>query len=207
MLRIPCSGVNVILTAANIFMISNHVSPLQAVEILKVVVEPTILGAGVLEDKQQGKKESSSAEDGWPLGLQRLNRSVGLARSLDLSGSVSFSTLLTFFASSSSSSFDLESEETEGSFPSSIRANTGGFGTLSSSPPQRQPHSSHKIKKNQTDKKPRNWLCSLCSKPVSDDEDRDRLTVMTKMVPLISLGYLLEEERKAMASINRKSDF
>ena len=49
-------------------------------------------------------------EDGWPLGLQPVNLRVGLVRNRNLSGSVSFSTLLTASPTNTDSSSDLDTE-------------------------------------------------------------------------------------------------
>lgn len=49
-------------------------------------------------------------EGGWPLGLQPVNLRVGLVRNRNLSGSASFSTLLTASPTSTDSSSDLDTE-------------------------------------------------------------------------------------------------
>lgn len=56
-------------------------------------------------------------EDGWPLGLRPLNARVGFVRNRNLSGSVSFSTLLSGSPTSlTDSSSDLETEVTSSCF-------------------------------------------------------------------------------------------
>ncbi|KAK9169645.1 hypothetical protein Syun_001785 [Stephania yunnanensis] len=63
----------------------------------------------------QGGPIILSQEEGWPLGLQPLNMRVGLVRTRDFSGSISFNTLITRSPSSSTdSSSDLDTEIEEG---------------------------------------------------------------------------------------------
>ncbi|KAK9098551.1 hypothetical protein Syun_025596 [Stephania yunnanensis] len=62
----------------------------------------------------QGGPIIFSQEEGWPSGLQPLNMRVGLVRTRDFSGSISFNTLITGSPSSStdsSSDLDIEIEE------------------------------------------------------------------------------------------------
>ncbi|KAH9735869.1 peptide transporter family protein [Citrus sinensis] len=152
----------------------------------------------VLLVKSNSSKFMAQQEDGWPLGLRPLNARVGLVRNRNLSGSVSFNTLLTGSPSSSTlSSSDLDTEST-GSF---FRDKSITLGSLigvsnilelSRRSTRRRPTDTLRDQKNY---KPRPWLFSLCSKLTTD-------AVNTNNTP--SLGHFLEAERRA-ASIYRRN--
>ncbi|KAL9270280.1 hypothetical protein AKJ16_DCAP21420 [Drosera capensis] len=135
-------------------------------------------------------------EEGWPLGLQRLNlRAAGqLFRNRDMSaGSVSFSTLLTVSSSPSScSSSDLDTQSTE-SFYQDRSISLGNLIRISMilhisqiSTRGSQPESA-KAKGKKNFNGPFTWLFTLCLKPTCDDHTR---TNNNK-----SLASFLEQER------------
>ncbi|GLT89589.1 hypothetical protein SLE2022_075670 [Rubroshorea leprosula] len=137
-------------------------------------------------------------EEGWPLGLP-LNARIGFLRNLDLSGSVSFSTLLTASPTSSTvSSSDLDTEST-GSFFRDKSITLGSLIGVSSilelSQRSTRRRRMENIKDQKNYKTSRPWLFSLCSKLSTDAVD-------TSTTP--SLGHFLEAERKA-ANVYRRN--
>lgn len=131
-------------------------------------------------------------EDGWPLGLRPLNTRVGLFRSRDFSGSISFSTLATGSSSSSSlSSSDFDTEST-GSFFHDRSITLGNLIGVTNilrlsrrSVRDREPRVLHG--KNY---KPKMWF-SLCAKACANRDS-------PASTP--SLGQFLEVERRAANS-------
>ncbi|KAK9154284.1 hypothetical protein Sjap_001764 [Stephania japonica] len=136
-------------------------------------------------------------EEGWPLGLQPLNMRVGLVRSRDFSGSISFNTLITGSPSSSTdSSSDLDTEST-GSFFHDKSITLGSLigasriFELSGRSIRGRRAESLKAKTNY---KSKTWLFSLCSKVSVDTES-------VRSPP--SLGQFLEVERRAATDYRR----
>ncbi|OAY43594.1 uncharacterized protein LOC110620702 [Manihot esculenta] len=137
-------------------------------------------------------------ETGWPLGLRPLNARIGLVRNQELSGSNSFSTLLTGSPSfTADSSSDLDTEST-GSFFHDKSITLGSLIRVSSIL-ELSRRSTRRIRtaetlrdKNNCKSKP--WFFSLCSKLSSDDVNENDTP---------SLGHFLEEERRA-ANIHRR---
>ncbi|GAB2235667.1 hypothetical protein Droror1_Dr00026100 [Drosera rotundifolia] len=136
-------------------------------------------------------------EEGWPLGLQRLNvRAAGqLVRNRDMSaGSVSFSTLLTVSSSPSScSSSDLDTQSTESFYQdrSISLGNLIGISTILHisriSTTGSQPESA-KAKGKKNCNGLFTWLFTLCWKPASNDQMRTSSNQ--------SLSSFLEQERR-----------
>ncbi|KAB1224081.1 hypothetical protein CJ030_MR2G021713 [Morella rubra] len=136
--------------------------------------------------------------EGWPLGLRPFNASVALARNRDLSGSISFSTMLTGSpASSTISSSDLDTESA-GSFfhDKSITLGSliGVSGILELSRRSTRGRAAETLR-DRKNKQPKPWLFSLCSKLSTD-------AVTVSNTP--SLGNFLEAERRA-ASVCRRN--
>nr|DAD25853.1 TPA_asm: hypothetical protein HUJ06_027321 [Nelumbo nucifera] len=137
-------------------------------------------------------------DDGWPLGLQPLNMRVGLVRTRDFSGSISFNTLLTGSPSSSTdSSSDLDTEST-GSF---FRDKSITLGSLigvssildfSARSVRGRRAEALRVKKNY---RPKIWLFSLCTKGNAGDVDS------VNNAP--SLRHFLEVERRAASDYRR----
>lgn len=138
-------------------------------------------------------------EEGWPLGLRPLNARVGLVRNRDLSGSISFNTLLTGSPTSSTiSSSDLDTEST-GSFfhDKSITLGSliGVSNILELSRRSTRGRTAETLREGKN-QKPKHWLFSLCSKLTTD-------AVNVSNTP--SLGHFLEAERRAAASVYRRN--
>ncbi|XP_021289815.1 uncharacterized protein LOC110420769 [Herrania umbratica] len=134
-------------------------------------------------------------EEGWPLGLQPLNARIGLVRTRDFSGSVSFSTLLTASPSSSSiSSSDLDTQST-GSFFHDNSITLGSLLGVSSFLELSRRSTRRRTTETLRDQKSRPWLFSLCSKQSTDAVDTNNAQ---------SLGHFLEVERRA-ANIYRRN--
>ncbi|XP_048234713.1 uncharacterized protein At3g17950 isoform X2 [Ricinus communis] len=148
----------------------------------------------------------SQQEEGWPLGLQPLNMRVGLPRNGDFSGSVSFNTLLTGSPTSStdSSSSDLDTEST-GSFfhDKSITLGSliGGSNILELSRKSSRVRKVEVLRDKKSNKKPRTWLFSLCSR---DTTDARSIVESSNINNPPSLGHFLAVERKA-ANGNRRN--
>ncbi|XP_075637579.1 uncharacterized protein LOC142609754 [Castanea sativa] len=137
-------------------------------------------------------------EEGWPLGLRPLNARVGLERNRDLSGSVSFSTLLTGSPTSSIvSSSDLDTEST-GSFFHDKSITLGSLIGVSSildlSRRSTRGRTSETLREGKNHKH-KSCLFSVCSKLSTD-------AVNASNTP--SLGHFLEEERRA-ATVYRRN--
>lgn len=137
-------------------------------------------------------------EEGWPLGLRPLNARVGFVRNRDLSGSVSFSTLLTGSpASSTISSSDLDTEST-GSFFHDTSITLGSLIGVSSILELSRRSARGRTAETSRDRrnyKPKPWLFSLCSKLTTD-------AVNGSNAP--SLRHFLEAERRT-ASVYRRN--
>ncbi|GMH10145.1 hypothetical protein Nepgr_011986 [Nepenthes gracilis] len=140
-------------------------------------------------------------EDGWPLGLKRLNVRIGLLRNRELSssstssGSASFSTLLT--ASPTSSCPTFSDTQATGSFFKDNRSITLGSLTGISSIVQlsrlsthgRRPESTKGKSKAKKNSQKKTCLYSFCSRLSSDDHARSNETP--------SLGSSFPEEERA----------
>ncbi|PRQ34027.1 hypothetical protein RchiOBHm_Chr5g0064221 [Rosa chinensis] len=150
-------------------------------------------------------------EEGWPLGLQPMHVRVGLAaRDREVSGSVSFNTLLTGSPTSSTdSSSDLDTEST-GSFFHDRSITLGNLiGINSILELSRRSLRGRKTDQICKDKKSSNnnnnntkfRLCcfSLCSRDSTDGENVNG----TKTPP--SLGHFLAEERRAAIDEYRRN--
>ncbi|CAA3024399.1 Hypothetical predicted protein [Olea europaea subsp. europaea] len=135
-------------------------------------------------------------EEGWPLGLEPLNGRVGLARNLDVNGSLSFNALLTVSPTSSNdSSSDLDTESTGSFFPDKS-ITLGSLIGLSNvldlshrSTRGRLPEPT----RNKKSYKHKSCFFSLCSKTTD--------VVSTNTTS--SLGHFLEEERRAASNYRR----
>ncbi|KAI4356464.1 hypothetical protein L6164_000486 [Bauhinia variegata] len=136
-------------------------------------------------------------EEGWPLGLRLLNARIGLVRNGDLSGSVSFSTMLTGSPTSSiGSSSDLDTQSTESFFrDKSITLGSligiSSFIELSRRSTRGRAVEPSRDKRNH---KLKPWLFSLCSRLTTD-------AVSVSDAP--SLGHYLEAERRVTSSSRR----
>ncbi|PIA60235.1 hypothetical protein AQUCO_00300027v1 [Aquilegia coerulea] len=139
-------------------------------------------------------------EGGWPLGLQPVNVRVGMARTRDFSGSISFNTLLTASPSScSDSSSDLDTEST-GSFFHDKSITLGSLIGVSSILELSRRSFRGRGTESITTKKgylSKTWFFSLCSKNSVDTNN-----VIT---PLPSLGHFLAVERRAGSDQYRSS--
>ncbi|XP_038697426.1 uncharacterized protein At3g17950-like [Tripterygium wilfordii] len=135
-------------------------------------------------------------EEGWPLGLRPVNARVGLVRrSRDLSGSVSFNTLVTGSpASSTDSSSDLDTESTASFFHDksiTLGRLIGVSNILEFSRRSTRGRRPAETSREQTNHyKPKPWLFSLCSRLSTD-------AVNTNNTTAPSLAHFLEEERRA----------
>lgn len=140
--------------------------------------------------------DMAQQEDGWPLGLQPVNLRVGLVRNRNLSGSVSFSTLLTASPTNTDSSSDLDTEST-GSFFHDKSITLGSLIGLSSILDLSRRSTRGRMSETLKDKKnykSKTWLFSLCSRLNTD-------AVCMKDTP--SLGHFLEAERRAATGYRR----
>ncbi|XP_058109697.1 uncharacterized protein At3g17950-like [Magnolia sinica] len=136
----------------------------------------------------------SQQEGGWPLGLQPLNMRVGLVRSRELSGSISFSTLLSDSPSSSSvTSSDLDTQSTGSFFPdkSTTLGNLIGISSILELSGRRPENS--EVKKTC---RVRTWF-SLCTKACGNGCNSPNHPQ--------SLGHFLEVERKAAGVYRRRN--
>ncbi|CAA7398121.1 unnamed protein product [Spirodela intermedia] len=141
-------------------------------------------------------------EGGWPLGLRRLGVRIGLRRSGDLSGSMSFSTLIsaspTSSIGSSSSSSDSDTQASLGSFFRDGGATTlGRLMELSgaffrSGSGEGQPPAGGRRRR------PRNWLllrpCTRATAAVAAGDDVEPGGGGGRTP---SLGHFLQAERRA----------
>ncbi|CAK9143022.1 unnamed protein product [Ilex paraguariensis] len=131
-------------------------------------------------------------EEGWPLGLQPVNVRVGLVRSRDFSGSVSFNTLLSGSPSASTdSSSDLDTEST-GSFfhdrSTTLGSLIGVSNIVNLSRRSIRGKNPETIEGTKT-YRPKTWCFSLCPRDSTDAKS------VNKNTP--SLGHFLAVERRA----------
>ncbi|KAL1368313.1 hypothetical protein HN51_022468 [Arachis hypogaea] len=143
-------------------------------------------------------------EEGWPLGLRLLNARIGMVRNGDISGSVSFTTMLTSSTTPSiDSSSDLDTQESTGTFFRDRSITLGSligissFLTLSrrsATTTMEEPSSSNNKKKNHHKLMKPYWLFSLCSKLNTD------AVILHSDADAPSLGQYLEAERRAAAA-------
>ncbi|XVF76628.1 hypothetical protein PTKIN_Ptkin13bG0281500 [Pterospermum kingtungense] len=115
-------------------------------------------------------------EEGWPLGLQPLNARIGLVRrNHDISGSVSFTTLLTASPSSSTiSSSDLDTQSTGSFFPDksiTLGSLIGISSFIEHSRRSTERRTTETSRDQKNNYKSRSWLFSLCSKLSADAVD------------------------------------
>ncbi|KAG7960696.1 hypothetical protein I3843_10G137000 [Carya illinoinensis] len=130
-------------------------------------------------------------EGGWPLGLRPLNARVGLVRTRDLSGSISFSsTLLTGSSTSPAvSSSDLDTESTGSFFNITLGSLVGVTSILELSRSQRSTRGrAEENVRDRKNNKTKTWLFSLCSKQSTDAVNARNTS---------SLGNFLEAERRS----------
>ncbi|XP_062167862.1 uncharacterized protein At3g17950 isoform X2 [Alnus glutinosa] len=138
------------------------------------------------------------AEEGWPLGLRPLNARVGFVRNRDLSGSVSFSTLLTGSPTSTTiSSSDLETESTGSLFhdKSITLGSLIGVSSILELSRRSTRGRTAEASRDRRNYKHKPWLFSLCSKLTTD-------AVNGSNAP--SLRHFLEAERRT-ASVYRRN--
>ncbi|XP_058099199.1 uncharacterized protein At3g17950-like [Magnolia sinica] len=137
----------------------------------------------------------SHQETGWPLGLQPLSMRIGMVRNRDLSGSISFSTLITSSPASSSFSsteFDIEST---GSF---FHNNSITLGNLIGTASILDLSGRRSIRRggrpeNKKNYKPKTWFC-LCTRACADADGANNPP---------SLGHFLEAERRVADTCGR----
>ncbi|KDP44227.1 hypothetical protein JCGZ_05694 [Jatropha curcas] len=139
-------------------------------------------------------------EEGWPLGLQPLNVRIGLPRNGEFSGSVSFNTLLTGSPTSSTdSSSDLDTEST-GSFFHDRSITLGSLigvkNILELSSKSSKVRKVEVQKEKKSNKKPKTWLFSLCSRDSTDVQNVNNPP---------SLGHFLAVERRAANEYRRNN--
>ncbi|KAF2321916.1 hypothetical protein GH714_004517 [Hevea brasiliensis] len=128
-------------------------------------------------------------EEGWPLGLQPLNVRVALPRTGEFSGSVSFNTLLTGSPTSSTdSSSDLDTEK---HYSGSL---IGVSNILELSRKSSRVRKVEVIKEKKSNKKPKTWLFSLCSRDTTDAQSVNNPP---------SLAHFLAVERRAANEYGR----